>query len=155
MGEYGNVWESIGKYGKVWEYCRQPVQQYAWRLTPQNRSNIVRGRQKLPGASTGCSGLCPLPILSHNLPYFPIIYRAAHPASLHYAATSRRSPYDGIPYAALPASHTLPYSPILSHTLQANRSTGRNWQKDGVRLGMDCEKGKCWKFQAATCKVTA
>ena len=29
------------------------------------------------GASTGCSGLCPLPIPSHTFPYSPIIYRAA------------------------------------------------------------------------------
>ena len=52
------------------------------------------------GASTGCSGLCPLPIHSHTFPYSPIICRAAHPASLHYAATSRRSHHDSISYAA-------------------------------------------------------
>ena len=41
------------------------------------------------GASTGCSGLCPLPIPSHTFSYFPIICRAAN----------RRSPYDVISYA--------------------------------------------------------
>ena len=47
----------------------------------------------------------------------------------------------------------LPVRQVIS-ALQANSSTSRNWQKDGARLGMDCEKGKCWKFQAATCKAS-
>ncbi|MBR2358061.1 MAG: hypothetical protein IKA65_08570, partial [Lentisphaeria bacterium] len=42
------------------------------------------------------------------LPLFPVQHRAAHPASLHYAAASRCSPYNNMPSAAIP-SHTFPY----------------------------------------------
>ena len=45
---YGKIWEGMGEYEIVWEYCRRLVQHCGWRLMPQNRGSIVRGRQKLP-----------------------------------------------------------------------------------------------------------
>ena len=51
-----------------------------------------------------------------NPPKSSQFYRAAHPASLHYAATSRCSPYDSISQPLPILSQTLPNLPILSHT---------------------------------------
>ena len=74
MRKYGRVWEGMGV------------------LPPDSAIACVGGiTQRIArrsGASTGCSGLCPLPILSHTFPYFLIIHRAANPASLHYAVAS-------------------------------------------------------------------
>ena len=95
-GFCGKYWEGLGRFGCIAAHYSNIVRGCK---TPQNRNGIVCMRAGITrrvagrsGASTGCSGLCPLPIPTHTFPYSPIIYRAAHPASLHYAATSRRSP---------------------------------------------------------------
>ena len=69
------------------QHCVYAAWQYPAYSSPER--GITQRVASRSGASTGCSGLCPLPILSHTFPYFPIIYRA----------TSRCSPCDGIPYA--------------------------------------------------------
>ena len=86
MGSIGRVWEGLGVFGCIAAHYSNIVRGCK---TPQNRSGIVCMRAGITrrvagrsGASTGCSGLCPLPIPTHTFPYSPIIYRAA----------SRRSP---------------------------------------------------------------
>ena len=104
----GKVWEDLGDFGCiaasiailcVGGWCRKTVAVACMQMSDRSdghcrqHSDIVRGRGHYPARCSQeqrinrHSGLCPLPILSHTLPYSPIL------------------------------SHTLPYSPILSHTL--------------------------------------
>ena len=100
MGGYGRVWEGMGGYGgdcrhagaavlvaanavKPWQYCM-------WRLSDgSDKSDLSDGYCRLllqycvwasghyprvarrSSASTGCSGLCPLPNSSQTLPILP------------------------------------------------------------------------------------
>ena len=108
MRKHGRVWECMRVYESIAAHCSDIV---CGRLSDGSDGSDGYCRQavaivcvaakitralfawavRLPAAAGFARFSYPL-IHSHTLPYSPIIYRAAHPASLHYAAASRSSP---------------------------------------------------------------
>ena len=93
----GFNWDVLGNFERVWEFLRALPPITATLCVAAKRRKTaaalcVCGRA-LPGVSLAGAERQP----AVNSQYFPSppkssqVYRAAHPASLHYAATSRRS----------------------------------------------------------------
>ena len=92
VGIFEKAWESLGRFGCIaanWcDSVRMASGHHPARCSPER--SVYRLQRALPAS-----------VNYRYLPLFPVQHRAAHPASLHYAATSRRAHHDSISYAAV------------------------------------------------------